>query len=119
MIRNKTEVVSHYENVTGDYEGFIMTSDPKSNEFWLANIVEMLEIRPERDTVLDLGAGMCKLGLLWAKTYPKARQVVPVTALVQFSRFVSFQRFISLLSNIISRQLCKRSIIRLFIPLRH
>ena len=73
MTRNKADVESHYENVTNGYEDFFLCSDPKSEAFRLETIMELLNIDPERETVLDLGAGVCKLGLLWKKRYPKAK----------------------------------------------
>ena len=73
MTRNKADVKSHYEDVTGDYEEFLLCSDPKSEEFRLQTILKLLDINPATDTVVDLGAGVCKLGLLWRARYPSAR----------------------------------------------
>ena len=73
MTMNKTDVESHYQQVKENYEGFILCSDPKSEEFRLNTILELLQIDPSSDTVVDLGAGVCKLGLLWNRQFPKAR----------------------------------------------
>ena len=73
MIKSQVEILQHYENVAKDYEGFILASDPKSESFRLETILQLLDVNPNNDIIVDLGAGTGSLGLLWKKIHPSAR----------------------------------------------
>ncbi|TRY63554.1 hypothetical protein TCAL_17409 [Tigriopus californicus] len=72
MLSSQT-VNDHYKQISEQYDTFPLVSGIQSHINRLETIEELLQLDPNTDLVVDLGAGTSEMGKLWKTKYPHAR----------------------------------------------
>lgn len=57
----------------GIYDNLPLCSDPKSHNHRLETILELLNLDPVNDSIVDLGAGSSQIAKIWKQRFPNAK----------------------------------------------
>ena len=68
-ICDKTELKSHYDDLSGRYDGIPMLSDARTNKLRVDKFIEFLGLDPESEKI---GAGSGSIAKLIKEKYPKS-----------------------------------------------
>ncbi len=71
----REDIASHFNTnySGGSYEDVPLLSDAASHQTRLEACIDVLQLDPDRDLVVDLGAGTGAMAKLWALKYPHAK----------------------------------------------
>ena len=71
-ICDKTELKSHYDDLSGRYDGIPMLSDARTNKLRVDKFIEFLGLDPESEKIVDIGAGSGSIAKLIKEKYQKS-----------------------------------------------